>query len=68
MDLLKPQLLWIGKRCYRVNAITNDNYNETPQPANATNEYIEDGLCVFATHIEMCKKNLNPHLNFRFVR
>lgn len=68
MDLLKPQLLWIGKRCYRVNAIANDNYCEQPQPA--TNEYIEDGLCVFLRHIliEMCKKNLNSHLNFRFVR
>lgn len=42
MDVLKPQLLWIGKRCYRVNSNTNDNDNQQQQPA--TNEYVEDGL------------------------
>lgn len=41
MDVLKPQLLWIGKRCYRVNEIANDVYE---QQQSATNEYIEDGL------------------------
>ena len=45
MDVLKPQLLWIGKRCYRVNAIANDA--EYEQQQTATNEYIEDGLCPF---------------------
>ncbi|XP_055320538.1 activating signal cointegrator 1 complex subunit 1-like isoform X2 [Sitodiplosis mosellana] len=42
MDILKPQLLWIGKRCYRVNSIANDNDYE--QQKTATNEYVEDDL------------------------
>lgn len=46
MDVLKPQLLWIGKRCYRVNAIANDTEYEQQQQT-ATDEYIEDGLCLF---------------------
>lgn len=40
MDVLKPQLIWIGKRCYRVNSNASDNNMEQP----ITNEYIEDGL------------------------
>lgn len=41
MDVLKPQLLWVGKRCYRVNSVANDDNLQQPE----TNEYIEDGLC-----------------------
>lgn len=41
MDILRPQLLWIGKRCYRINNTidTNEQLHQKP----ATNEYIEDG-------------------------
>lgn len=47
MDILNPQLLWIGKRCYRVNEVLNDsNCNQQP----TTNEYIEDGLFYSFTH------------------
>lgn len=41
MYVLKPQLLWVGKRCYRVNSVANDDNLEQQQPD--TNEYIEDG-------------------------
>lgn len=40
MDVLKPQLLWIGKRCFRVNSVPNDNNVQQSEK----NEYIEDGL------------------------
>lgn len=40
MDILKPQLLWIDKRCYRVNSFTNTNAQAEP----VTNEYIEEGF------------------------
>lgn len=44
MDILQPQLLWIGKRCYRVNDLANKDFtNQNPR----TNEYIEDGLFFF---------------------
>lgn len=49
MDVLKPQLLWIGKRCYRVNSNANDN--ESDQQVPTINEYIEDGLYYFSLHI-----------------
>lgn len=42
MDVLKPQLVWVGKRCYRVNSVANDDNLQQPE----TNEYIEDGLWV----------------------
>lgn len=42
MDILNPQLLWIGKRCYRVNP-SNDNSVEPQQ--QTTSEYIENGQC-----------------------
>lgn len=45
MDILRPKLLWIGKRCYRVNDVANDS--EFEQQTTANNEYIEDGLCFF---------------------
>lgn len=48
MDALKPQLLTIGKRCYRVNAATSSN--EYQQQERTTNEYIEDGLYFFLHH------------------
>lgn len=42
MDILKPELLWIGNRCYRINPVANDECAPNVKPA-ATNEYIEDG-------------------------
>lgn len=42
MDVLRPQLIWVGKRCYRVNSNPNDS--EGDQQVSTTNEYIEDGL------------------------
>lgn len=45
MDALKPQLLSIGKRCYRVNSSTSNNDQQQQEPT--TNEYIEDGLYHF---------------------
>lgn len=41
MDILKPELLWIGKRCYRVNPVANDD--STIKQAPVTSEYVEDG-------------------------
>lgn len=42
MDALRPQLVWVGQRCYRVNSNRNDNDNN--QQASTTNEYVEEGL------------------------
>lgn len=40
MDVLKPELMWIGGRCYRVNKTTESNVdNVIPN----SNQYIEDG-------------------------
>lgn len=44
MDILKPQLLWLGKRCYRINN-TIDKNEQQHQKAATKNEYIEDGKC-----------------------
>ncbi|XP_031617297.1 activating signal cointegrator 1 complex subunit 1-like [Contarinia nasturtii] len=42
MDILQPQLLWIGKRCYRINSVAKETEYEHQQPTR--NEYIEDDL------------------------
>lgn len=52
MDVLKPQLLWVGKRCYRVNSVANDDNLQQPE----TNEYIEDGLCVIFYTVYLAKR------------
>lgn len=46
MDILRPQLLWIENRCYRVNSFTNANTQAQP----VTTEYIEEGI-IFIIHI-----------------
>lgn len=42
MDILKPQLVWLGKRCYRINNNIDANEQQNQKPATK-NEYIEDG-------------------------
>lgn len=44
MDILRPQLLWLGKRCFRINNTIDINEQQQRQqkPTNTT-EYIEDG-------------------------
>lgn len=39
--MLNPRLHWIGKRCYRVNAATNDDSEQ--QTSTQSNEYVEAG-------------------------
>lgn len=40
MDVLKPELLWIDGRCYRVTK-SSDMDDEPPDPRS--NAYVEDG-------------------------
>lgn len=56
MDILRPQLLWVGKRCYRIN--NNIDINEQQQQQRSTNEYIENGECVCAIAMEIEKDKL----------
>lgn len=43
MDILKPELHWMGsKRCYRVNPILADDESHL-EKENKTTEYIENG-------------------------
>lgn len=42
MDILKPELLWMGSRCYRINPIANEDLASVGQP-KITTEYIENG-------------------------
>lgn len=42
MEVLKPELLWIGSRCYRINPVANDDSAADVKPTS-TNEYTEDG-------------------------
>lgn len=41
MDILKPEQLWIGNRCYRINPVANDDIEVNVAPK--TNEYVEHG-------------------------
>lgn len=43
MDILRPQLLWVGKRCFRLNKTIDINEQHQQQQPTKTNEYIEDG-------------------------
>ncbi|XP_065086622.1 activating signal cointegrator 1 complex subunit 1 [Ochlerotatus camptorhynchus] len=40
MDVLKPQLMWIGTRCYRVNLVTAQEYEQSEE----SKAYIEEDL------------------------
>lgn len=52
MDILRPQLLWLGKRCYRINNNIDVNEQQHQKPT-LTNEYIEDGrFCIKRDHIK----------------
>lgn len=51
MDILNPQLLWLGKRCYRINNHIDTNEQQRQKPAT-TSAYVEDGefvglMCTF---------------------
>lgn len=43
MEILKPELLWIGSRCYRINAVADDEDSVTDAKPTAKNEYVEEG-------------------------
>lgn len=43
MDVLKPELLWVGGRCYRVNLNTLKDNDDGNNNQKQTNEYIEEG-------------------------
>lgn len=43
MDVLKPELMWIGGRCYRVNKTTDfDGDSDIPK----SKQYVEDGKTI----------------------
>lgn len=54
MHVLKPELLWIGKRCYRVNGVTIENSHEQQKHQQTKNEYIEDGYFLVFSLILFC--------------
>lgn len=41
MDVLKPQLIWIEGRCYRVNKTTD---LEDVKDVTPSNKYVEEGI------------------------
>lgn len=41
MDILKPELVWIGGRCYRVNPTVHSDEDIVSKPSN---QYIEEGI------------------------
>lgn len=41
MDVLKPELVWVGGRCYRVNTLKDSDNDAGHQ--RQTNEYVEEG-------------------------
>lgn len=42
MDVMAPQLMWIGTRCYRVNQTSLDFVCE--QPGEESKPYVEEGM------------------------
>lgn len=61
MDVIKPQLVWVGKRCYRVNSVGGETHSEQK---TTTNEYVEDGLFIFSMRICNC---LRSYQRFQFL-
>lgn len=41
MEILAPQLLWIGGRCYRVNPVAHNSDDEI---MHTKEQYIEEGI------------------------
>lgn len=57
MEVLKPELLWIGGRCYRVNK--SSDMDDDP-PVSKSNAYVEEG--------KLITKILNGHLGCQHSR
>lgn len=49
MDVLKPELIWVGGRCYRLNPLQDDEDNGNMR--QKSNTYVEEGEDLFKNFI-----------------